>query len=75
MHCNICLGDGCHPSSCTTPAETNHMVGSAREPVGHSMVASDAWRYKDSMRQCSGDLYSEELEERDVASQKMKQHG
>ena len=32
-HCNICLGDGFHPSSCTTPAETNNMAGSAREPL------------------------------------------
>ena len=38
------------------------MAGSAREAFGHSMRTSDAWRHKDSMRQCSGDLqYSEEL--------------
>ena len=30
VHCNLCLGGGFHPSSCTTPAETNHMAGSAR---------------------------------------------
>ena len=63
VHCHICLGDGFHPSSCTTPAETVQKAGSAREPKRHSMCTSDAWRHKDSMRQCRGDLYSEELEE------------
>ena len=38
-------------------------AGSAREPKGHSMSTNDAWRDKDSMRQCRGDLYSVELEE------------
>ena len=61
VHCNICLGDGFHPPSCSTPAETNHMEGSEREHIGHSMCTSDAWRHRDSMRQCSGDLYSVEL--------------
>ena len=31
VHCNICLGDGFHPSSCTTPEKLNHMAGSAWE--------------------------------------------
>ena len=49
VHCNTSLGDGFHPSGCTTPAETPHMAGSAREPFGHSMCTSDAWRRRDSM--------------------------
>ena len=36
-------------------------AGSAREPKGLSMCTSVEWRDKDSMRECSGDLYSEEL--------------
>ena len=44
VHCKFCLGDGFHPSSCSAPAETNHMAGSAREPTGHSMCISDTWR-------------------------------
>ena len=38
-----------HPSSCTTPAETNHMGNSAGEPIGHSVCTSDTWRHRDSM--------------------------
>ena len=47
VQCNMCLGEG-HPSSCTTPAETNHMAGSEREPIGHSMSTSDTRWHKDS---------------------------
>ena len=32
------------------------------------MSTNDAWRDKDSMRQCRGDLYSEGLEEGAVSS-------
>ena len=43
------FGNGCNLSRCTTPAETNHMAGSAREPVGHSMCTSNTWMHRDSM--------------------------
>ena len=46
--CNICLDDGFYPFSCTTPAETDHMAGSPREPTRHSMCTSDARRPLDS---------------------------
>ena len=40
---------------------SNLLAGSARAPPGHSMCTSDAWRHKDSMEHCSGDLqYSDE---------------
>ena len=51
-------GDSFHQSRCTTPTETNHMAGSAREPVGHSMSTVDLWRHRDSMEHCSGDFLS-----------------
>ena len=57
-------------TSPTAPRQqmSNHMAGSAREPKEHSMRTSDARRHKDSMGQCSGDLwYTEELEERAVS--------
>ena len=46
--CHVCLGDGYHTSSCTTPARTNHMAGSAREPERQSICTSDTWRHRDS---------------------------
>ena len=29
------------PSGCTSPAETTHVAGSAREPTRHTMCTSD----------------------------------
>ena len=46
--CHVCLGDGYHTSSCTTPARTNHMAGSAREPERQSICTSDTWKHRDS---------------------------
>ena len=58
---NFSFGNVCNPSSCTG------WFGA--EPMGHSTCTGDAWRHKDFMRQCNGDLqYSKEMEEGDASS-------